>query len=409
VIIMSSGIVPKLALAILILSLGSVFLSGQSVQVSASPSPTYSASSNPSWYWNSTYSCYYGYYPSYYCSYYYGYPYYNYYGYGYPYYYDYYYDYSYYNTPAKYSLTVSTDPTNLGSVSGSGTYDQGTSASFSVTKSVIQSSSNTRYVFSHWAGDYSGVGDTGSLTMDAAHNVVAVYQLQYYLSVSAQTQNAPVPQGEGWYNAGDSATLTAAGPTLGGDDGSRLVFQGWSIDGSAVQSGITLNLKMDNSHSVSPVYQQQYYLTVLTDQGTAYGQGWYNEGATAQIYASTPVSTTYGVSILFNGWQGDVQSNSQSTSVVMDKQKTVIASWRTDPTILNLTIALGIIAAFLAAAGIIAYVAVSRTRYRQQAVPLVPKKTTDETTPEAQPVKKRATPPKKKPIPETEDTNPPPS
>ena len=409
VIAMNSGFVSKLALAILLLSLGSVFLSGQSVQVAASPSSTPSYYGGY-WYHNSTYSCYYGYYYSYsyYCYYYYGYPYYysNYYGY--PYYYDYYYyDYSYYNTPAKYSLTVSTDPSDLGSVSGGGTYTQGTTASFSITKSVIQSTSNTRYMFSHWSGDYSGVGNSGSITMNGAHNIVAVYQLQYYLSV--QSQGAPLPQGEGWYNSGDSATLTAAGPILGGDDTSRLVFQGWSADGKSVQSGITLNLKMDGPHSVSPVYQRQYYLKVLTDQGVTYGQGWYDEGATAQVYASTPVSTTYGVSILFNGWQGDVQSNSQSTSVVMDKPKTVIASWRTDPTILNLTIALGIIAAFLAAAGIIVYVAVSRSRYRQQAVPLVPKKATDQTTTETQPVKKRSTPPKKKPLPDTENANPTPS
>lgn len=405
---MNSRFVSRLALAVLLLSLGIIFLSGQSAQVVASPTSP-SSSYWSYWRWNSTYSCYYGYSYSYsyYCYYYYGYPYYYYNYYAYPYYYDYYYDYSYYNTPAKYSLTVSTDPSDLASVSGGGTYTQGTTASFSITKSVIQSTSNMRYVFSHWTGDYSGVGDSGSITMNAAHHIVAVYQLQYYLSVTAQSQGAPLPQGEGWYNAGDSVSLTAPGPILGSDESSRLVFQGWSVDGKSVQSGVTLNLKMDGAHSASPVYQRQYYLKVVTDQGVAYGQGWYDEGATAQVYASTPISTTYGVSILFNGWQGDVQSNSQSTSVVMDKPKTVIASWRTDPTILNLTIALGIIAAFLAAAGIIAYVALSRTRYRQQAVPLVPKKATDQATTEIQPVRKRSTPPKKKPTPTTEDTNPP--
>ena len=408
---MNSRFVSTLALAVLLLSLGTIFLSGQSAQVAASPSSP--SSSYWSYWYNSTYYCYYGYSYSYsyYCYYYYGYPYYyGYYGYPYGYSnyygYPYYYDYSYYNTPAQYSLTVSTDPTNLASVSGGGTYTSGMTASFSITKSVIQSTSNTRYVFSHWTGDYSGVGDSGSITMDAAHHIVAVYQLQYYLSVTAQSQGAPLPQGEGWYNAGDSVSLTAAGPVLGSDENSRLVFHGWSVDGQSVQSGITLNLKMDGAHSASPIYRQQYYLKVVTDQGVAYGQGWYDEGATAQVYASTPISTTYGVSILFNGWQGDIQSNSKSTSVVMDKPKTVIASWRTDPTILNLTIALGIIAAFLAAAGILAYVALSRTRYRQQAVPLVPKKATEQATTESPPVKTRSTPPKKKPTPPTEDTNP---
>lgn len=399
---MSSGFISKLAVAVLILSVGSIFISGQSAQVAAASTPHYNCYYG---YYNMTYWNYYGYY--------YGYPYYcyngyGYYGYSYPY-YDYYgyYGYSYpyydyYTPPAKYSLTVSTDPTDLGSVSGGGTYSQGTSASFSITKGVIQTSSNTRYVFSHWSGDYSGVGNGGTITMDGSHKIVAVYQLQYYLSLGVQPQSAPLPQGAGWYGSNEPVTLTAAGQMLGGDDGSRLVFEDWSVDGKAVQSGISLTLNMDTPHSVSAIYQRQYYLTVLTDQGVTYGQGWYDEGATAQAYVSTPVSTTYGVSIIFNGWQGDVQSNSQSASVVMDKAKTIITSWRTDPTILNLTIALGIIAAFLAAAGIIAYVAVSRSRYRQQAVPPIPKKATALTAADTELVKKKSTPPKKKTVPDDE-------
>ena len=118
---------------------------------------------------------------------------------------------------------------------------------------------------------------------------------------------------------------------------------------------------MDAPHSVTAEYKQQYYLTVLSDQGVPYGQGWYDAGSTAQIFVSTPVSTSYGVSIVFNGWQGDVQSNSQTTSVQMDRAKTAIASWRTDSTVLYLTIAAGVIA-ILVAAAIIAFAVVGRGR-----------------------------------------------
>jgi hypothetical protein len=157
---------------------------------------------------------------------------------------------------------------------------------------------------------------------------------------------------------------------------------------------------MDAPHAVTAQYKQQYYLTVMTDQGVAYGEGWYDAGSTAQIYVSTPASTSYGVSILFNGWQGDMQSSSQSATVLMDKPRTVIASWRTDPTVLNLTIALGIIAAFLIAAGLLAFVALGRRNSRFQpavtppAQELKPVQTSDTSTP---PPKKLL---KKKEVPE---------
>lgn len=313
-----------------------------------------------------SYYYYYGYYP-YYNSYYgypysysscYGYQYNDYYYYGYPY---YGYDYSYYTAPSKYQLTVATDPGDLGTATGAGTFTQGTSASFSITKSVVQTSSNTRYVFSHWAGDYSGVGTSGTITMNSVKKVTAVYQLQYYLSVGVQPQNAPVPQGEGWYNAGDTTVLSVTGQMLGGQDDSRLVFQGWNLDGQNVQ-GLSLPVKMDGPHSAAAQYKQQYYVKVLSDQGVPYGEGWYDAGSTAQVYVSTPISTQYGVSIVFNGWQGDLKSSSQSSSLLVDGPKTVIASWRSDPTVLNFTIIAGVIIAVLIVAAVVAYAALGRRR-----------------------------------------------
>lgn len=382
-------------------------------------------SSNHYWY---GYPYYYDYYGSYYCNYgNYGYPY-SYYGYYYPYYSSYYsypysyygynygygYGYNYYTAPSNYQLTVATDPASLGTVSGGGTYSQGTSASFSVTRDTIQVSPTVRYVFSHWSGDYSGVGDTGTVTMNAAKKITATYQQQFKLDVGVQPQTAPLPQGTDWYNAGETVTVTSAGQMIGsGDDGTRLVLQGWNVDGQTTQPDASLLVKMDMPHAVTAEYRQEYYLKVLTDQGVPFGEGWYDAGTTAQVYVSSPVSTTYGVSILFNGWQGDLQSNNQSASVVMDKAKTVIASWRTDSTVRDWTIALGIVAAVLIAAGVIAYVALnSRNRYNQGGLKPVPESTLAPAVAQNQPVpaKKRTTTPTKKPTPPAEDTNvPPPS
>jgi len=352
---------PKLAILTLALVVGLFFLSGQTSQVAA-------YSSTPQG--NTCYGYYYGYYNYSYYWWYYGYYPYNYYYYPYyscyyyygGYYYYYPYSYSYYSTPSKYELTVATDPAEVGGGTGSGTYTSGSTASFSVSTSIVQTSPNTRYVFSHWTGDYSGVGTSGSITMNSAKKVVAVYQLQYYLDVSAQPQTAPLPQGEGWYNAGDSTALTVSGQILDSQDGGRLVFQGWNMDGQNLQGGVSFPVKMDTPHTVVAQYKQQYYLKVLADQGTPYGEGWYDEGTTAQIYASTPPSTTWGVSWVFNGWQGGAESNSQTSSVLMDSPKTVVASWRSDPTLLNMTIIAAVAATILVVVAIVAFLALGRRR-----------------------------------------------
>jgi hypothetical protein len=374
---MAREYLPKLTIAILALSIALVFLSAQGT-VAASPT-------NPQTLYPASYHHYYHYYYHYYYNWYYYYPS-SCYGYGYCYssnyyypsscgYYSYYYyssycsnSYSsYYSTPSSYTLTVATNPSNLGTVTGGGTYTPGSSASFSVTQTTIQVSPSTQYVFSHWSGDYTGTGSSGTVTVNGAMAITAVYQPQYYLSVQVQPQNAPTPQGQGWYNAGSTASLPSPAQTVGGDGGSRLVFQGWSVDGQEPQSGPSLNLVMNSPQNVTAVYGQQYYLNVQTDQGVASGSGWYDAGSTAQIYVSTPVSTSYGVSIVFNGWQGDIQSSNQSTGVPMNGPMNVVATWRTDSTVLYLTIAAVIVAALLIAGGVIAFLA--RGRGNQQSPP----------------------------------------
>ena len=393
---MRSGYLRNIAIAILVLSVGIVFLSGHVGQAAASPygygyAYPYPVDycSNYYGYYNMTYWPYYGYYgyPYYYSSYptsscYYGYDGYPYYGYnGYPYYYSYY-DYSgYYSAPAKYQLSVTTDPFGLGTATGNGTYTSGSSASFTVSQNTVQKSPSMRYVFSHWTGDYSGVGTSGSITMDGARKIVAVYQLQYHLDVGVQPQSAPLPllQGSGWYNVGDTATLSVSQQILDAQDGSRQVFVGWNVDGRSNSTSVSLSVIMNSAHVVSAQYKEQYYLKVMTDQGVPFGEGWYDAGSTANISVSTPVSKQYGVSIVFNGWQGDLQSNSQSATVPMDKPKTVIASWRSDPSVLNLTIALGIVTAFVIAGSILAYALLGRRTSRPQPVPPVQTKAQTQT------------------------------
>jgi hypothetical protein len=101
------------------------------------------------------------------------------------------------STPMAFELKVETNPAGVGSVSGAGTYNQGTVASFSVASPIVSQGAGERYVFSSWSGDFAGTSPSGTVTLDSAKTVVANYQLQNYLDVSAAPQGIVSVTGTG--------------------------------------------------------------------------------------------------------------------------------------------------------------------------------------------------------------------
>jgi len=319
---------------------------------------------------------YYPYYSGYYC----GYGYYTYCSY--PYYYG---SYPYYNgysafSPSQYQLTVNTNPSSLASqVTGGGSYSYGSTASFSVSQSVVQTAPDTRYVFQGWTGGYSGSATSGSITMTSSSTVTAVFQPQYLLTLSAQPSGAPSPQGSGWFNAGSTASISIPSQVVSQNAGSQLVFSGWTVDGSSNQGGSTLSLQMNSPHVVVAQYMQQYFLTVQSPQGVTSGQGWYNAGSNAPISVSTPPSPMFGVNWVFDGWQGSIQSSTQSTTVLMNGPMTVTAAWHQDYTVLYITVG-AIVAVIVVAAFALIYATKNRKEpnpppQQVQTVQQVPNKT----------------------------------
>jgi uncharacterized repeat protein (TIGR02543 family) len=69
----------------------------------------------------------------------------------------------------------------------------------------------------------------------------------------------------------------------------------------------------------------------------------------------------FGVNWVFDGWQGSIQSSSQSATVAMNGPMTVTAMWHQDYTVLYITV--GSIIAIIAVAAIaLAYVNKNRNK-----------------------------------------------
>lgn len=316
----------------------------------------------------------------------------------YPYYYSYYYPTTTTETTKTFELKVETNPPGIVPVTGKGTYNQGTVASFSLTSLIVPLGASERYVFSHWSGDFSGGAPSGSITMDSAKTVVADYQLENYLKVAIDPLGIAGTVGEGWYRSGESVTVGAVPQLVSGGDGVRYVFEHWTI-GAVPVSGNPIQLTMDTPHTVVARYKTQYLLTVSSEYGYVDGEGWYDAGSPATFSVTPQVDTGYGVKQVFDRWTGDLQSTSPVVTVTMNSPFTVRAAWRTDSTILYTTIALAVGAAFVLGIGLTA-IAIRR---HEQAKPVPEIHGKSVTKAEAAPeklrparVSKRVKPPKTK-------------
>ncbi len=327
----------------------------------------------------------------------------------YPYYWDYYswdywsYPYYYYPTTTyektkTFELDVATNPAGIVAVNGKGTYNDGTAASFSVTSLIVPQNANQRYVFGYWSGDFSGASPSGTVTMTSKKSVTANYQLQNFLKVSVDPLGIASASGEDWYLPTDSVTVGPVPLSISGGDGTRYVFQQWTID-SAPVSGNSVEVTMDPPHAVVAHYGTQYLLTASSDYGIVEGGGWYDAGSTTTLSVTTEVDTSFGVKQVFQKWTGDMESSSATTAITMDSPHTLRAVWRTDSTILYATIALAICAAFAMGIGLTMF-AIMKLREPRPPAPVQPPKSAAAVEPvpeklEPAPITKKAKPPLK--------------
>ncbi|XHH09006.1 MAG: PQQ-binding-like beta-propeller repeat protein [Candidatus Bathyarchaeia archaeon] len=101
----------------------------------------------------------------------------------------------------QYLLTVTT---LQGSVSGSGWYTAGTSASATVSQTTVTSGTDTRHIFDCWSGDVSSSQAPVSILMDEPKTVAANWQTQYKVTVTANPTNSgsTMPSTVTWMSAG---------------------------------------------------------------------------------------------------------------------------------------------------------------------------------------------------------------
>ncbi len=107
-------------------------------------------------------------------------------------------------------------------------------------------------------------------------------------------------------------------------EGSRGLFDRW-VDGD-FSNPRSINISGDTSLSIE--YRIQFYLTINGNGGVISGEGWYDQGATANASAISPCNVVENQSrMVFKSWSGDFNSSSQSFTFTMDSPYVLNATW----------------------------------------------------------------------------------
>ncbi len=181
--------------------------------------------------------------------------------------------------PQNYTISVSANPTNGGTVTGGGSYQQGQSCTVNATPA-------TGYNFVRWTENGQQVSTNASYTFTVTGNrtLVAQFQLQSFsITASADPNNGGTVTGGGTYNYGQSCTLSAT-PATG------YTFVNWTKNGQQVSTNASYTFNVTSSGAYVAHFQiQSYNIQVVAkpaNGGTVTGGGTYTYGQNCTITAT---------------------------------------------------------------------------------------------------------------------------
>jgi hypothetical protein len=163
----------------------------------------------------------------------------------------------------QYYLTV-TSP--YATPSGEDWYDSGDTAYAALDTGVVDHGNETRRMFTSWSDDASGTDYSLSdpILMNAPKTATANWKTQYYLTLETNPSGVTTPSGEGWYDAGTSASISTDEYVDILPGSSRYKFVNWTTaDMSEIidpTSPLTTVL-MDKPKTVTANYKVQYLIT----------------------------------------------------------------------------------------------------------------------------------------------------
>ena len=230
------------------------------------------------------------------------------------------------NQTQSYTVSVSANPTEGGTVTGGGSFSQGQSCTVSATPA-------TGYTFSNWTENGSVVSTNANytFTVNANHTLVANFTVNTYtINVSANPNYGGNVTGGGTFNYGQSCTVNATAAT-------GYTFTNWTENGSVVSTNAAYTFTVNANHNlVANFTQNTYTVTVAanpTNGGNVTGGGTFNYGQ------SCTVSATAATGYTFANWteNGSVVSTNANYSFTVNANRTLVANFTANTYTINVS------------------------------------------------------------------------
>ena len=218
--------------------------------------------------------------------------------------------------PSAYTIAVTANPSNAGSVTGGGTYNQGQSCTVTAT-------ANTGFTFTNWTENGDVVSSNASYTFNVEGNrsLVANFSLNSYtITATANPSDGGTVSGAGNYNYGASCTLTATAAT-------GYSFTNWTENGNVVSSDANYTFTVEDNRSLVANFTAiTYTITVSanpSNSGTTSGGGTYNHGQSCTVIATSADGYT------FMNWteNGTVVSTDANYTFVVTSNRSLVANF----------------------------------------------------------------------------------
>ena len=218
--------------------------------------------------------------------------------------------------PQSYSINVSANPTEGGTVGGGGTYQEGQSC-------TVTASPATGYTFTNWTENGAEVSTNPRYTFNVtgSRNLVANFSVQSYtITATASPANGGTVSGGGTFPYGQRCTLTAT-PATGYN------FVRWTKNGQQVSANATYTFPVyENAAFIAEFELQSFTINASVNPSNA---GTVSGGGSYAYNSSCTVTATANQRYEFVNWteNGVEVSTDQSYTFTVTANRSLVANF----------------------------------------------------------------------------------
>ena len=150
----------------------------------------------------------------------------------------------------EYTVTVTANPTEGGTVTGGGTFTQG-------EETTVTATANTGYTFFNWSLDGHTVSTDAeyTFTVDANKDLVANFNLNTYtITVNVNPAEGGTVTGAGTYSHGETVNLTA-------EANENFRFMGWMENGEYISTETSYSFTAESNRTLTAKFSSLLYWT----------------------------------------------------------------------------------------------------------------------------------------------------